>query len=62
MYNMGIHDCVGDQGHMYAFARIPRKGTPTQYPPAFIPISKKTEVEQGNFPFKCQVLGFKCFL
>ena len=30
MYNMGIHDCVGDQGHMYAFARIPRKGTPNQ--------------------------------
>lgn len=31
--------------------RIPRKGTPTRYPPAFIRISKKTEVEQGNFPF-----------
>ncbi|CAH3016853.1 unnamed protein product [Porites evermanni] len=39
---MGIHDCVGDQGHMYMF------GTPTRYPPSFIRISKKTEVEQDH--------------
>ena len=31
-------------------------------PPALKPTSRKTEVEEGNFPFKCQAPGFEHFL
>ena len=56
MYNMGIHDFVGDQGPTVHVWRGCQRGILL---PSYV--LKKTEVEQGNFPFKCQVPGFRCF-
>lgn len=45
MYNMGIHDCINDQGHMFLFGEdIAKRDLNAGSPYTFKPTSRETEI------------------
>ena len=60
VYNMGIHDCINDQGHMFMFGEDIAKRDLSAGSSCLQTYFKEN---RGNFPFKCQapVISTFCY-